>query len=329
MTNVPWRGAGRTVLVLGAVCVFAATVLLVVLVTRGPEVAAALNYQPERHPQTAWASCNRNAHNTGPSTFHPLSDAAAAGLITHQPETRPDNARSYTLDGVTYPATTRYVPSDAQLKRFRAARTSLGQNVLQFNPYLRFVDGRDGLANPSTDDLIQWAAHKWGIPENWLRAEYVLESYWSSYQLGDVEPVSRSDYQRYPLQSRVPGRLQAYQSLGITQVRWAPSGWVGAGTEPLRWESMAFNIDYQAAMVRFFYDNPGGSRTSWRDATYSPCQKWNSIGGWFASYPWLSAGQAKYVSAVQGNLARTAWRSGDFLTWKPSTLPPGVRLLGR
>jgi hypothetical protein len=261
-----------------------------------------------------------------PSTFRPLSDRAAAALITHQQETRPDNARSYTLGGVRYPSTTTYVPTDAQLRRFRAARTSLGQNVLQFNPYLRYVDGRDGLHNPSTDDLIQWAAHKWGIPENWLRAEYVLESYWSSYQLGDLETVSRSDYERYPLQARVPGRLQVYQSLGITQVRWAPSGWVGAGTEPLRWESMAFNIDDQAATVRFFYDNPGGARTLWGDSTFRPCEKWNSIGGWFASYPWRSAGQASYIREVQGDLADTAWRSASFLNWTPPTLPPGIEL---
>ena len=327
--NVSWRGAGHGVLILGIVCVVAAAALALALVAQGPEASAALNYHPERHPQTTWAPCNRNARNNAPSTFRPLSDAAAAALITHQPETRPDNARSYTLGGVKYRPMITYVPTDVQLARFRAARTSLGQNVLQFNPYLRDVDGRDGLTNPSTDDLIQWAAHKWGIPENWLRAEYVVESYWSSYQLGDVEPVSRSDYERYPLQSRVPGQLRVYESLGITQVRWGPSGWVGAGTEPLRWESMAFNIDYQAAMVRFFYDNPHEARTSWGDSTYSPCQKWNSIGGWFASYPWLSAGQAKYISAVRGNLAETTWRSADFLTWTLSALPPGIKLRRR
>ena len=51
-----------------------------------------------------------------------------------------------------------------------AAKSSSGQSNVAFNPYYRYVDGRDGLLRPSTDDLIQWAAHKWGIPENWLRA---------------------------------------------------------------------------------------------------------------------------------------------------------------
>jgi hypothetical protein len=321
-----WGGWRRRVLLLLILSTATVAALAAVLILRGPQVAAGLNYHPERDPQTSWVRCNRNAHSKAPSTFTPLSDAAAAALVTPEPETRPDNAKSYTLGGVAYPPTTTYVPTNSQLQRFRSAKTSLGQPVLQFNPYLRYVDGRDGLKDPSTDDLIQWAAHKWGIPENWLRAEYVLESYWSSYQLGDVEPQSRSDYERYPLQARVPGQREAYESLGITQVRWGPSGWVGAGTEPLRWESMAFNIDYQAAMVRFFYDNPSESRTSWGDSTYGPCEKWNSIGGWFASYPWLNPGQASYIKKVQGNLENSAWRSADFLTWTPSSLPPGIKL---
>ena len=316
-------------LMVAGVSAAAVAVLAMVLLSPTSEVAAAFNYRNERHPQTNWAPCNRNSRSNAPSTFKPLSDKAAAALITHQGEARPDNAKSYILGGVKHPSTTTYVPTDAQLQRFRSAKTSLGQNMLQFNPYLRYVDGRDRLHDPSTDDLIQWAAHKWGIPENWLRAEYVLESYWSSYQLGDLETVSRTDYERYPLQARVPGQLQVYQSLGITQVRWAPSGQVGAGTEPLRWESMAFNIDYQAAMVRFFYDNPGGARTVWGDPTYRPCEKWNSIGGWFASYPWHSSGQANYIGEVQRDVADTAWRSASFLSWTPPTLPPGIKLSSR
>jgi hypothetical protein len=284
-------------------------------------------YRPEKDPRTSWAPCNRNAHGRAPSTFKPLSDEAAAALVTREPETRADNARAYTLGGVTYRSTTTYVPTNAQLNAFRSAKTSFGQPVLQFNPYLRHVDGRDGLRDPSTDDLIQWAAQKWGIPENWLRAEYVQESYWSSYQLGDEETVSPAEYRQYPLQARVPGQLRVFQSLGITQVRWDPRGDVGAGTEPLRWESMAFNVDYQAAMVRFYYDNPDGARSAWGDSTYRPCEKWKSIGAWFNSYPWGNAGQTSYIHDVQGHLADSQWRSGTFLSWSPASLPPGIKLL--
>jgi hypothetical protein len=324
-------GPSRRVL-LGLLAVLAAAVLGAVAVSQRSQLVAlaegtrvSVAYRPESHPQTTWAPCNRNSRSKAASTFKPLSDAAAAALVTHQPETRPDNARSYTLGGRPYPATTAYIPTPAQLKAFRSAKTSLGQPVLAFNPYLRYVDGRDGLRGPSTDDLIQWAAHKWGIPEDWLRAEYVQESYWSSYQLGDEVAVSPGLYRRYPLQARVPGHLQVYQSLGITQVRWDPQGDFGAGTEPLRWESMAFNVDYQAAMVRFYYDNPQGARRAWGDSTYAPCEKWSAISGWYSAYPWHNPGQATYIHDVQSNLATASWRSGIFRSWTPS-LPPGMRL---
>lgn len=282
-------------------------------------------FKGEAHPQTTWASCNRHAFVGGRSTFRPLSDRAAGALVTSEPETRPDNAKPYSINGVRYAATNSYVPTNAQLARFRSAKTSLGQPVLQFNPYLRYVDGRDGLRHPSTDELIQWGAHKWGIPENWLRAEYVLESNWNSFMRGDQTHVSKADYRNYPLQSQVPGTLNVYQSLGITQVRWDPRGDVGEGAEPLRWRSTAFNIDLQAATVRLFYDNPDGAREAWGDASYRPCQKWNSIGGWFHSYPWASAGQAEYIRSVKYNLARTAWKSSGFLGATPP-IPPDVKL---
>jgi hypothetical protein len=144
------------------------------------------------------------------------------------------------------------VPTAAQIRRYRDSRTSLGQPLLQFNPYFRYVDGHDGLRHPSTDDLIQWVAHKWGIPENWLRAEYVLESYWNQFQLGDDTRVISSWYHLYPYQSLVPHTSNVYQSLGIAQVRWTPNGAVGPGTEPLRRESTAFNLDEQAATVRLY-----------------------------------------------------------------------------
>jgi hypothetical protein len=313
--------------VLGLTTVFAILALGSILELRDAGIVQTVSYRfrPEAHPQTQWARCNRNAFTGGPSTFTPLSDRAAAALGTPEPETRPDNARPYRVNGVAHPAPNSYVPTGAQLAKFRSARTSLGEPVLQLDPYLRYVDGRDGLKHPTTDELIQWGAHKWGIPENWLRAEYVLESYWNQWFLGDMTPVSSADYGKYPVQSRVSGALQAYQSLGITQVRWDPKGDFGAGTEPLRWLSTAFNIDFQAATVRFFYDDPKRSRNAWGDSSYRPCQKWNSIGGWFAPYPWANAHQAQYATTVQYNLKTTAWKSSSFLSFTPK-LPPHVKL---
>jgi hypothetical protein len=317
---------GRSWLLLSlALCAVIASVAIVVGVVHAEGTRIIPLARREKHPQTSWAPCNRNAHSSKRSTFQPLADSAAAALVTAEPETRVDNARAYTIAGVLQAPTTTYVPSLSQIRAFRAAKTSLGQPVLSFNPYLRDVDGRDGMHDPSTDDLIQWAAHKWGIPEDWLRAEYVQESYWSSFQLGDDETVSAHDYGLYPTQARVPGSLQVYQSLGISQVRWDPEGSVGAGTEPLRWKSLAFNVDYQAAMVRFYYDNPSGARAAWGDP-YQPCQKWNAIGAWFNAYPWANAGAAQYIKDVKANLTGRVWRTASFLGWRPSSLPANLKL---
>lgn len=286
--------------------------------------AASVHTRPERDPQTTWARCNRNAANGKPSSFRPLSDAEAAGLVTREPETRPHNARPYVIRGKHYPAANDYVPTAAQIRESRDSRTSTGEPVLQFNPYLRYVDGRDGIMDPSTDDLIQWAAHKWEIPENWLRAEYVQESYWNQFQLGDATSVSPSSYGLYPYQSRIPHTSKVYQSLGITQVRWTPDGSLHPGTDPLRWESTAFNVDEQAATLRFYYDNPSGARTSWGDPTYAPCQKWQSVGAWYSPYPWGNAGQAAYIRAVRKDLDGRVWASSSFLGWSPSSFPRGV-----
>lgn len=310
---------------LGSLLVVAVLATILLLRSAGPAHSSNYRFQAEAHPQTQWAPCSRNALTGGASTFAPLSDRAAASLVTVEPETRPDNGKAYSINGVRYPATNSYVPSKALLAKFRAARTSLGQPVLQLDPYLRYVDGRDGLRRPSTDELIQWAAHKWGIPENWLRAEYVLESYWNSFMRGDLTSVTPSEYSRYPRQSRVPGAQRAYQSLGITQVRWDPKADYGAGTEPLRWLSTAFNVDFQAATVRFMYDNPYDARKAWGDASYRPCQQWNSIGAWYHPYPWANAGQAQYVKSVQRNLKTTVWRSSAFLGFSVP-IPGDVKL---
>lgn len=290
----------------------------------GPASASSAHQAREHRPQSAWAACNRNARNRRPSTFTPLSDAEAASQVTPEPETRPYNARPYAILGKRYPAVNDYVPTASQIRRYRASRTSLGEPLRKFNPYTRYVDGRDGMRHPSTDDLIQWAAHKWGIPENWLRAEYVVESYWNHFNLGDATKVSARWYSLYPYQSRIPNTSTVYQSLGITQVRWTPDGSLGAGTEPLRWESTAFNVDEQAATIRFYYDNPSGARSSWGDRTYTPCEKWRSIGAWYSPYPWGNAGQATYANTVRKDLHGRIWASSSFLGWSPSSFPRGV-----
>jgi hypothetical protein len=122
-----------------------------------------------------------------------------------------------------------------------------------------------------------------------------------------------ADASLYPAYSRVSA-TQVYQSLGISQVRWNhPDGNdTGLGTEPLRWKSTAFNADYQASQVRFYFDNPQGKRSDWGDASYVSCDPWLSIGGWFEPYPWNNSGQRSYIGNVQTHLADRTWEQSGF-----------------
>ena len=72
-----------------------------------------------------------------------LSDAAAAEHVRHAGEIRPDNATA------NHP-----VPTGQQLADFRSASKE---------PYTSSVSGN---FVGSTDEIIQWAAWKWGVDED-------------------------------------------------------------------------------------------------------------------------------------------------------------------
>ncbi len=111
-----------------------------------------------------WVACS--------SSFAPLSDAQAAAMVVWAAENRPGNT-----------AANQYWPSGAEISAFRYGETdSYGRTAVQLNPYSAYVTG--GYSG-TTDQIIQWGAAKWGIPADWLRAEYVRESRWHQSRKGD------------------------------------------------------------------------------------------------------------------------------------------------
>jgi CARDB len=234
--------------------------------------------------------------------FAPLSDAQAAARVQAVPENRPENTSA-----------NNYVPSPSELHEFYVARNDQGQTSVQRDPYLAYVTG--GYAG-TTDEIIQWAAWKWGIPADWLRAQYVTESHWHQAGLGDLTDVGVANVTKYPPQSRETQNGQytgrVWQSLGISQIKWKDDGSDGAGTEPLRWKSTAFAADYQAATVRWYYDDPSGTRSAWGDDSYAPGNEWLSIGGWYEPYPWNNSSQRGYIADVQQELADRSWAKPGF-----------------
>jgi hypothetical protein len=206
-----------------------------------------------------------------------------------------------------------YVPTNAELRHFRTAKDSTNrQTAIQENHWLAYVTGRPGLGNPSTDDLIQWAALKWGIPVDELRAIVVFESWEHQAWNGDLTTVPHSWLQTYPRQAKEPGD-RVWLSMGIAQIKWVPNGSINVGTQRLRWESTAFDLDYLGATLRFYYDGD----CHWCTRPYHAGQQWASIGAWNAPKPWNNAKQLGYVAMVKKALGAREWAQPWFFDPRP------------
>jgi hypothetical protein len=224
----------------------------------------------------------------------PLSDAAAGSFVTPAPENRPWNGGNY------------YQPSGAELATFRDAVYRSGPNVGvradDYNPLLVFVTGD---YQGTTDEILQWASLKWGIPTDVLRAVAVNESNWNQGEMGDLADVTAA--QKYPKRARIDGDT-VYESMGITQIKWRPDGSLNPGTEALRRKSTAFNADLWGANVRYYYDG----YCTWCRPGYTPGQKWESVGAHYQPSPWGNQGMLDYIDRVQSILADRTWEQPDF-----------------
>lgn len=89
----------------------------------------------------------------------------------------------------------------------------------------------------TTTEIIQWAACKWGIDEDTIRAAAVQESYWHMSTIGDVcGPVGEASY-------------------GLLQIKNMDcSGTMIQGGYPDTMEATALNADWYAARIRSCYD---------------------------------------------------------------------------
>ena len=124
-------------------------------------------------------------------------------------------------------------------------------------PYQRYVDGQ---FTGTTDEIIQWAAHKWGLPEDVMRATAVVKSWWDVDMVGDNG-----------------------DSFGMFQEDAAAVSLLPA--EEMR-DSTAFNADYYGGIVRAYFDG----KQSWlnnpdvapdNNGRYAAGDLWGSVGAWF------------------------------------------------
>jgi hypothetical protein len=187
----------------------------------------------------------------------PLADSEAATRVN---ETRWEPVRANAQEN-------RRRPSDDQIDDFRRRSEMIND---------RHVTGR---YRGTTDEILQWAARKWGFDPDLFRAVAFVESRWKMSAVGD-------------------GGL----SFGIFQLKRTYHCCL-----PLSSKYTAFNADYYGGILRAYYDG----RQTWlndveRGERYGAGDIWGSVGAWYAGR-WRTSDAMSYIRRVQGVLKDEPW----------------------
>jgi hypothetical protein len=244
----------RQLRTLGCTAALAAAIAAAAAADGGPRAEASGG------DRAAVARAETRAARTSPVA---IADAAAASLVQRSRwEPRPQNR-----------AANQRRASEETLRRFRR------QSDLP-RAYKRRVTGA---YRGTTDEVIQWAAYKWGFSPDVFRAVAVIESWWKMSTVGD-----------------------GGQSFGIMQVKRGHHCCF-----PATRRSTAFNVDYYGAWLRAVYDG----RRRWlnsveRGQPYRRGDLWGSIGTWYSGRWHLGSGE--YVARVKETIRQHVWRRAGF-----------------
>jgi hypothetical protein len=217
---------------------------------RGPGYAPSLTFDS--------SGARKVRSTTRPPGAAFLRDGAAAAHVRPAPEIRPDNV-----------AANHATPSKAELADFRAAPSQ---------PYSTQVTGD---FTGTTDEIIQWAAWKWGIDEDVMRAAAVQESDWHQNDVSD-------------------GGVSFGLFSVKTQLASGDDGW--PGTYPLAASSTAFNADYYGRAFRSCY----AGRETWLGRSYHAGDLWGCVGLWYSG-GFHDRGAEDYVRLVKKWLVQRSW----------------------
>lgn len=187
------------------------------------------------------------------------------------------------------------LPSDATCaSRVRAASEQRADNVTANHT---FSNGTGTKPNPrynrvtgnfqgTTDEILQWGACKWGIDEDYVRAQAIVESYWHQNALGDNG-----------------------ESYGLLQVRRPYWGWAFPGAE----FSSAYNVDSALAARRACFEGDDTwLNTVERGRDYAAGDIAGCMGMWFSGR-WYTQPATQYISAWQSALNQHVWTTPGFV----------------
>jgi hypothetical protein len=251
-----------------------------------PTTTSTTPAKPGTDPDPKLMTLVPSSTDGSPPAGIPRSDAECAAAVTPGAEKRPEN----TTDNHT-------VPPDPS-----AIAWGTGWKY-----WPKFVADRKlvtGDFEGTTDEIIQWAACKWGLDVNEARAEAWLESGW--------------------YMSTAPGCGGPEASFGLFQIVAEDcNGNVVHGGYPYVADDTALNADYWGAWIRACFD--GAFRSSQKPWQDSPAGGYNGqtmaqiiatngenyalygcVGAWFSN-AWYSTGAQGYISTVQKDEGTKLW----------------------
>jgi autotransporter family porin len=209
-------------------------------------------------------------------------DGTCARLVQPTPETVPDNA-----------------PFNATPGRRRLPGDFFDPDSHDPRANADVASRVSGAYTGTTGEILQWLACKWGIDEQIVRAQAVMESSWRQTMKGDWSTNAADCAPAHgPGVDGRPG--QCPESWGILQVRYQ----FFSGAFPDAVASTPFNGDTAYAVWRACFE---GYETWLRDTAprgrpYRPGDAWGCVGRWYSG-EWHTAPASRYISCVRGIVA--------------------------
>ena len=165
----------------------------------------------------------------------------------------------------------------------------------------------DGAFTGTTDEIVQWAACKWGIDEDIARAQTAKESWWNQ--------STKGDWSTYPADQCPPGHGPGADGRpGSARSRSASARSASAGDQafPGVEQSTAMNVDYTYAIWRACYEgHEGWLNQVERGRDYGAGDLWGCVGRWFSGR-WHTPAAEGYIAEVQRYLNQRIWETGGF-----------------
>ncbi len=163
----------------------------------------------------------------------------------------------------------------------------------------------NGRFTGTTEEILRWAACKWGINQDVVFAQAAVESWWRQSTLGDWGTSASACPSGHKPTTQHPRCAQSY---GILQNHYPDekSAWPAIG------DSTAMNTDTAYAIWRACYD---GDET-WLSTVphvghYHRGDMWGCVGRWFADR-WYTPLAQQYIARVQGYLHEHIWLTKGF-----------------